>query len=156
MRKLMALGVAAFIVLGCASSDTILKNYDEQVDLTDGISMAEAKLIAKEKIINTPEKRYYRITAPAILNNLAAQAYPEYWFVAFGHNWFSPVSTQAEKTYTELKEGQYLVVIDKSSGDVKFYGEYYSKRANNFDWVFDQDKRDPLAPSPGMQSQDLN
>ncbi len=54
--------------------------------------------------------------------------------IIFGRNWLSPISTEeGAKTYTELKEAQYLVVIAKKDGQIYFSGEYYPKRSPDFD-----------------------
>ena len=143
----------------CASREDIIKNYEEKVNYVDGVNAEEAKSIAKRKIITAEEQRNYKITAPGILNNLYTQKYSDYWFVVFGHNWLSPISTDPNsKTYTELKEAQYLVVIHKNTGDIVFAGEYFSKRSQEFDWVFKErrpwDER--LTPPAGVPSQETN
>jgi hypothetical protein len=133
----LVLGAFLLVSFGCASIDAVQKNYDAMVDMKDGVSEHEAKLIAQKEILNVQEKRDYRITAPDIKTTEAASKYPMYWFVVFGHNWFSPISMDpTAKTYTELREAQYVVVIDKLSGEIKFSGQWFQKRQNNFDWVF--------------------
>ncbi len=125
------------IIGGCASSEAIYRNYDKMVDSRDGVTAHEAKIIAQKDLIGMQQRRDYRMTAPDINNTPQAKQYPGYWFVVFGHNWFSPMSTDPmAKTYTDLREAQYVVVIDKQTGVIKFSGEWYPKRANNFDWVF--------------------
>ncbi len=147
------------ILTGCASAQAVYKNYDAMVNTADGVSEVEAKLIAQKKIVNTEEKRDYRITAPDVKSNAEALKYPDYWFVVFGHNWFSPISMDSSaKTYTQLRETQYLVVISKQTGDVKFFGEWYPKRENNFYWVFDPEayrkEHGLLSLPPGEQSKE--
>ena len=138
---------------GCASNEAISNNYNKLVNASDGVTEQEAKIMAQNDLIKVIEKRDYRVTVPDIKSTPEALKYPAYWFVVFGHNWFSPISTDPlAKTYTELRETQYLVVIDKKSGEIKFSGQWYPKRSNNFDWVFDPDsyKREhPLGFSPG-------
>lgn len=133
-----------------------MQNYEERVDTSDGIDTKEAKIIAQRKIISVQEKRNYKITAPGIINNEASLKYEEYWFVVFGHNWLSPISTEeGAKTYTELKEAHYLVVIGKKDGQIVFSGEYYPKRSPEFDWVF-QERRpweDRINPPAGIPSE---
>lgn len=126
------------LAAGCASNEAVYRNYTNLVNVSDGVSEKEAKIIAQKTIISVPEQRDYRLTAPDIRTNVGAEKYPGYWFVVFGHNWLSPISTDPmAKTYTELKETQFLVVIDKKNGDIKFCGQWYPKRADNFDWIFD-------------------
>lgn len=159
MRILVLMIALTAGLISCASREDIIKNYEEKVNYADGVNVEEAKSIAKRKIIMTEEKRNYRITAPDILNNIYAQKYPEYWFVVFGHNWLSPISTDPNsKTYTELKEAQYLVVIHKSTGDIAFAGEYFPKRSQEFDWVFKERRpwEERLTPPAGVPSQETN
>jgi hypothetical protein len=127
-----------FIIAGCASTDAIYKNYDTLVNVKDGVNEREAKIIAQKIIISTDEQRNYRVTAPDIKTDYETSKYSDYWFVVFGHNWFSPISTDPlAKTYTELKEAQFIVVINKQDGDIKFTGLWYPKRSHDFNWVFD-------------------
>jgi hypothetical protein len=154
--------LTALVLLGftsCASREEIIRNYEEQVDYSDGVSIPEAKLIAKRKIITVQEKRNYKITDPEVLNNVFSEKYSDYWFVVFGHNWFSPISTDENaKTYRDLMAAQYLVVIDKKTGEIPFYGEYFPKRSHGFEWVF-QERRpweDRVTPPAGIPSQEVN
>ena len=140
------------MLLGCASTEAIYKNYNSMVNFKDGVNEQEAKIIAQRIIITTEEQSNYRITAPDIKSTHEALKYPDFWFVIFGHNWLSPISTDPmAKTYTELREAQFVVVINKMNGNIKFAGLWYPKRADNFDWVFDPDaykQNNPLALSP--------
>ncbi len=154
MNGIKCMMAALLLVLsGCASMDAVYKNYADKVDTSDGVGEEEAKIMAQKDILNTEEKRNYRITAPDIKSTPQALKYEEYWFVVFGHNWFSPISTDPNaKTYTELRETQYLVVIKKSSGKIIFSGEWFQKRENDFEWVFDMEgykRKNPLSLPPG-------
>ncbi len=139
------------VLAGCASTEAIYKNYDT-VNFKDGIDQREAKIIAQRIIIATDEQRNYRVSVPDIRTDLEAIKYPDFWFVVFGHNWLSPISTNPmAETYTELRETQFLVVLDKDNGNIKFAGLWYPKRENDFDWVFNLDKykrNNPLALPP--------
>ena len=156
-RNIMGLFLIVTI-LGCSSLEAIYKNY-KTVNFADGIDEPEAKVIAQKKLVNTEEQRFYRLTAPDIRTTPQAMEYPEYWFVVFGHNWLSPISMEpVTKTYTELREIQYLVVIHKKTGEVKFFGEWFPKRDNTFRWVFNPNAYkvgNPLALPPGKQSKDV-
>jgi len=152
--------VALCFLTGCTSTDAIYKNYDKMVvHLENGVDAQEAKVIAQKKLINTEEKDSYRISFPDIKTGQMVYKYPGYWFVIFGHNWLEPMSSNPlAGTYTELRETEYLVVIDKKTGKIPFFGEWYPKRENDFDWVFDQhafNRKDPLILSPGKQSKEL-
>src|SRR5690242_18088985 len=119
MRRFALVIVTVVGLTSCASREEIIRNYEEKVEYSDGVSATEAKLIAKRKIITVQEKRNYKITQPDLLTSVHTQKYPEYWFVVFGHNWFSPISTDENaKTYRELMAAQYLVVIEKASGEI--------------------------------------
>lgn len=159
--KNIALFIVLLAVAGCSSAQAIYDNYAKIVNVSDGVNEEEAKIMAQKQIIGTQEQRDYRVTAPDIKNTPQAQKYPEYWFIVFGHNWFSPVSTDPlAKTYTELRETQYLVVINKKTGEIKFAGEWYPKRANDFDWVFGPGasyrKDNSLSLPPGEKSTPVN
>jgi hypothetical protein len=159
MRNILLLALITVGFASCASREDIIRNYEEKVEYNDGVAPKEAILIAKRKIITVQEKRNYKITDPAILSNAFSDRYPEYYFVVFGHNWLSPISTDPNaKTYTELKSAQYLVVISKATGEIPFFGEYYPKRSQGFDWVF-QERRpweDHVTPPPGVPSHETN
>jgi hypothetical protein len=159
MRTILLTVLVLLGFTSCASREEIIRNYEEKVDYSDGVSIPEAKLIAKRKIITVQEKRNYKITDPEVLNNVFSEKYSDYWFVVFGHNWFSPISTDENaKTYRELMAAQYLVVIDKKTGEIPFYGEYFPKRSQGFEWVF-QDRRpweDHVTPPAGIPSQEVN
>lgn len=147
--------MAALSLSDCATREDIMKNYEERVIFTDGVNLQEAKIVAQRKIIAVEEKRNYKITAPAVLNNSASNAYEDYWFVVFGRNWLSPISTDENaKTYTQLKESQYLVVIDKTEGQIFFSGEYFPKRSPDFNWVFEERQpwRERVNPPAGIPS----
>ncbi len=158
MKKFLVLLMLVSAV-GCTSLDAIQKNYKTLVSVQDGVDEQEAKIMAQNTIIKTMEKDYYRITAPDIKTTESALKYSDFWFVVFGHNWLSPISTDPlAKTYSELREAECLVVINKKSGEIKFNGEWYPKRANDFDWVFDRQAYNainPLALPPGEQSHTL-
>ena len=145
---------------GCTSTKAIYKNYDSIRNPQNGVNAEAAKIIAQKKLINTEEKGDYRISYPDIKTGPLANKYPNYWFVVFGHNWFEPMSSNAlSGSYTELKEKNFLVVIDKRTGGVIFYGEWFPKRENDFDWVFDRrayNRNDPLVLPPGKPAREMN
>ncbi len=155
MKKILIFLVCAALT-GCSSTKAIYKNYDKLVDVEKGVDAQQAKIIAQRVLIDTQEKDSYRISFPDIKTGPTAQQYPDYWFVVFGHNFLEPLSQDAlTPTYKELLQTQYLVVINKKTGTMPFFGEWYPKRQNDFDWVFDQQaykRKNPLALSPGKQS----
>jgi hypothetical protein len=159
MRAFLLVVLALVGLTSCASREDIVRNYEEKVDYSDGVSVSEAKLVAKRKIITVQEKRNYKITDPQILNTIFSQKYPDYYFIVFGHNWFSPISTDENaKTYRDLMAAQYLVVINKATGEIPFYGEYFPKRSHGFEWVF-QDRKpweDRVNPPAGIPSKEIN
>lgn len=156
MQRMVLVVLLTVGLASCASREDIMQNYEERIDASDGITAKEAKIIAQRKIISVPEKRYYKITAPGVINNAASQEYMDHWFVIFGHNWLSPMSTEeGAKTYTELKEAQFLVVINKETGQIVFSGEYFPKRATDFGWVFQERKpwEERINPPAGIPSE---
>lgn len=156
MRMWILLLCMTMALSACASREHIMQNYEEKLDASDGIDASEARIIAQRKIITVSEKRNYKITAPGFISTPAAKKYSDYWFVVFGHNWLSPISTEdGAKTYTELKEARYLVVIQKNTGDIVFAGEYFPKRSPDFAWVFEEHRPwdDIINPPAGIPSQ---
>ena len=158
MRNMLG-AILVLIAGGCATPQAVYRNYDAMVSVSDGVNEREAKIMAQKQIIGMQQSRDYRVTAPDIKTTPEALKYPQVWFVVFGHNWFSPISTDPmAKTYTQLRETQYLVAIDKETGEIKFSGEWYPKRMNNFDWIFDPDgykRNNPLALPPGEKGRPL-
>jgi len=146
------------VLSGCTSTKAIYKNYDN-LHIENGVNAQQAKIMAQRILINTEEKDDYRISFPDIKTGLLANKYPGYWFVVFGHNLFEPMSSNAlTESYKDLLETEYLVVINKKTGKSPFFGEWYPKRENDFDWVFDQhayNRKDPLVLPPGKQSKEL-
>jgi hypothetical protein len=158
MRKIGGLLVLCFLA-GCASTQAIYKNYDQLVKPGSSVDAQSAKIMAQRVLIATEEKDSYRISFPDIKTGPLANKYPDYWFVVFGHNFLEPLSNDALKdSYKDLLQTDYLVVIEKKTGKSPFFGEWYPKRENDFDWVFDPhayNRSNPLALPPGKQSKQL-
>lgn len=124
------------LFIGCASINSIEQAYNYQVDVSDGVNAHEAKIMAQKEILKVYEQHSYRLTAPGILDSVEALKYPDMWFVVFGHDWLSPISKDPmAKTYTQLKQAIYLVVINKSTGYVQFSGEWYPKVDKGFETI---------------------
>ena len=151
--------LAICLLAGCTSTDAIYKNYNKLEHFENGVNAKQAKIMAQRMLINTEERDSYRISYPDIKTGPLVYKYPGYWFVVFGHNWLEPMSKNPlAGTYRELMETEYLVVINKKTGHMPFFGEWYPKRENDFDWVFDPhayNRIDPLALPPGKQSKEL-
>jgi hypothetical protein len=147
------------LLAGCATSRDVYKNYDSKVTPGQGVSSEQAKIVAQKKLLNTIDKERYRLSYPDIKTGEVVKKYPDYWFVVFGHNWLEPMSKYPMAwTYKQLRETEFLVVIDKKTGEIPFFGEWYPKRENDFDWVFDRhayNRKDPLALPPYEQSKDV-
>jgi len=147
------------LLVGCTTPRAIYKNYDNLVRTKNGVNAEEAKIMAQRILIDTVEKDNYRISYPDIKTGPTASKYPDYWFVVFGHNFLEPMSSNAlTGSYRELLQTEYLVVINKKTGQSPFFGEWYPKRENDFDWIFAPDAykiKDPIALPPGKQSKEL-
>jgi hypothetical protein len=158
MNKVHCLLAVCFLA-GCTSTQAIYKNYNSMGRIENGVNSEQAKILAQRMLIDTEEKDSYRISYPDIKTGPMVYKYPGYWFVVFGHNWLEPMSTSAlTGTYRELMATEYLVVINKKTGRMPFFGEWYPKRENDFDWVFDKhayNRQDPLVLPPGKQSKEL-
>jgi hypothetical protein len=144
---------------GCVSSKDVYKNYDSMVRPGQEVNAGQAKVIAQKKLLGTIDKERYRVSYPDIKTGEIVKKYPDYWFVVFGHNWLEPMSTYPMAwTYKQLRETEFLVVIDKKTGGTLFVGEWYPKRENDFDWVFNPhayNRKDSLALPPGEQTKAL-
>jgi hypothetical protein len=151
--------LALCFLTGCTSTKAIYKNYDNLVRPGKPVNAQEAKIIAQKKLINTEEKDSYRLSFPDIKTGHLVSKYPDYWFVVFGHNFLEPMSKNAlTESYRDLLDTEYLVVINKKTGEIPFFGEWYPKREDDFDWVFDPhayNRKDPLILPPGKQSKEL-
>lgn len=158
MKKIYS-AIALCLLAGCTSTKAIYKNYDDLVYFENGVNAQQAKIIAQRMLINTEERDSYRISFPDIKTGQMVYKYPDYWFVVFGHNWLEPLSeSPLAGTYTELRETEFLVVINKKTGKIPFFGQWYPKRENDFDWVFDPhayNRKDPLVLPPGKRSIEL-
>ena len=158
MKKIYILLALCFLA-GCTSTKAIYKNYGNLVHNEKGVNSEQAKIIAQKVLINAIERDSYRISYPDIKVGKLVDKYPNYWFVVFGHNWLEPMSQSPYAgTYRDLIAKEFLVVIGKETGNITFFGEWYPKRENDFDWVFDQDaykRKDPLALPPGRQSKEI-
>ncbi len=150
---------ALCLLSGCTSTKAIYRNYDTMVHVDKGVDAEAAKIMAQRMLIDTEVRDDYRVSFPDIKTGSMVYKYPDYWFVVFGHNFMEPLSQNAlTPTYRELVETEYLVVINKKTGKMPFYGQWYPKRENDFDWVFDQhayNRKDPLVLPPGKQSKEM-
>ncbi len=151
--------MALCFLAGCASTKAIYKNYDYMVHPEHGVDVQAAKIMAQRMLVNTEERDNYRISFPDIKTGPMVYKYPDYWFVVFGHNFLEPLSSNAlTDTYRELLATEYLVVINKKTGRMPFFGQWYPKRENDFDWVFDQrayNRKDPLVLPPYKKSREI-
>lgn len=142
MMKNISLFMVVVLLTACATTESIYQSYKTMVDIADGVSEEEAKIIAKYNLTKMKERELYKISAPVIYTDSRATVYPKYWFVAFGPNWFAPMSKEREGlTYKELNSADYLVVIDKDNGDIVFSGLYFHTRVDDFDWIFDSNPK---------------
>jgi len=166
MKKLYVIpakaGIQFFMILilaGCTSTKAIYQNYDHLVKPGQSVNDQQAKIMAQRILISTEEKDSYRVSYPDLKTGPLVAKYPAYWFVVFGHNFLEPMSQDALTTsYKDLLQTEYVVVINKKTGTSPFFGEWYPKRENDFDWVFDlhaYNRKDPLVLAPYKQSQKL-
>ncbi len=124
-KYLLAFCISVFLS-GCATVSSISRNY-KNIDLSDGISRQEAKVIAQKQIIQTDFKKDYRIINPSIYHaeeftddlkerflrdkaiyDSGQLRYPNSWHIIFHPKWLSLFSLY------------YLVVVDKDSGEVQY------------------------------------
>ncbi len=121
MFKLSLTLLSLIFMSGC----TVLTIDSSKVDSGNGIDREEAMIIAQMRISKTMEAQSHKVTEPMVLSGTNAQAYPDYWFVIFPPKFFSfQWSTQ------------YLVVIDKKTGEIRHASPWNPRERDNFDWIF--------------------
>jgi len=159
MRNILQAGLMLILLAGCTSTKAIYKNYDALISPGGAVDAEQAKIIAQRMLIDTEQKDSYRLSYPDIKTGDIVYKYPNFWFVVFGHNFLEPMSNDAlNPTYRDLLETEFLVVVDRRNGKIAFDGEWYPKRENDFDWVFDlhaYNRKDPLALPPYKQAKQL-
>lgn len=135
MKKYLLICGFVIFISGCATISSIERNY-RNIDLSNGINSEEAKIIAKNQIIQTNFKDDYRIIAPKVydtsefdneaiieesfivdimsdstLYSNGKFRYSDSWHVVFRPKFLNFLSTY------------YLFVIDKNSGQVQYAHE---------------------------------
>lgn len=99
-------------------------NY-QNIVYFNGINEFEAKTIAEVRMVNSEYRGYFDRVRPMIREDDYAASYPDFWFVDF--------------TLRKLYDApSYLVVINKSDGEIIHAGEYWPKRTPELQWVFDR------------------
>jgi len=158
VRKIYSVLALCFL-LGCTSTKAVYRNFDTMVHIEHGVDAQTAKIMAQRALVGTEEKDSYRVSYPDIKTGPIVSQYPGYWFVIFGHNFLEPMSSNAlTASYRDLLDTEYLVVINKKTGKTPFFGEWYPKRENDFDWVFDlhaYNRKDHLTLPPYKKSKEL-
>lgn len=116
-----------FIVfsLGCASTESVLKQYD-LVDYSDGIDALEAKSITQQEFLSIPYTRgAYNVYKPYVVSHPEISQYPNLWFIAL---------PAQEKKNTQ----SFLCVIDRRTGAVIRALDWRVDNNPGISWVFNQ------------------
>lgn len=111
------------VLLGCARRNAIDTHY-LNVDYTDRIDIDEAKTIAKKELLNQGQHYYYRLTAPHVVQDARTQKYPDLWFVSFD-----------PKAVSKTTFGNYLVIVERETGNILFSNAYDPRLEKDFDWA---------------------
>ncbi|MCR4337836.1 MAG: hypothetical protein NUV91_08540 [Candidatus Omnitrophica bacterium] len=122
MKKTTLL-IFSLMMMGCASAGNVQKAY-QAINLADGVDGWEAKTIAQKQLIDTEFQKQYYLNSGQVISTVLVHDYPDYWFVGFANKDFN-------QSFWE-----YLVVINKKDGEIKFAGPYVPLGVANFDWVF--------------------
>ena len=124
MKNLIFLSIMVVMLLtGCATAKSVDKNYS-LINYKDGISITEAKLIAKKSLLESKSLGAYQFMAPKVFDRWESYRHQNYWFVLF-----SP------KAY-QLKPSHYLVVVEKKSGKIQYAETKYPSNVKGYDWLF--------------------
>jgi len=116
--------LATAVIGGCGPAAD-LENRFKQVVYFNGISEFEAKTIAEMKLVHSTYKSYYQESQTRIRRDEHAQKYSQFWFVDFSLELLFDAPS-------------YLVVIDKTNGDIVYAGEYFPKKIKHLDWVVER------------------
>ncbi len=111
------------LLSGCLTLGGIDKQY-QALDISDGASMEEAKIIAQQKLMHAPERKDYAAGSAEILDDAIVHQYPDYWFVSFEAKSFA------------MSFWQYLVVVQKKTGTVIYAGAYMPYQSVDYNWIF--------------------
>lgn len=108
------------LMSGCATA-----GLKTTVVLEDGVSRAEAMVLASEHLRDRPESKEFYHNRPELMRDMMVNDYAEYWFVSFPPRAF------------DRSFWSYLIVLEKANGSVVFSEEYVPMKVLDYDWVFD-------------------
>ena len=99
-----------------------------QVDPIDGLNESEAILLAQMHLGDSKFRHTRDIEKPTVLSGSEIADYPDYWFVTF-----------PPKYWTVKKRSHYLVVIHKTTAEVKYGGVWSPQEIEQrgFGWIFE-------------------
>ena len=81
-----------FLIFGCASMESIQRQYDE-IKWNDGINKKEAEYIAKQYLLENPEGKHFSMTFGGIYDE------DESWKVVFPSKALNPLSPYYQKYF---------------------------------------------------------
>jgi len=114
------------MLTGCATPHAELvksiTNQYEAIEFHDGVSLAEAKVIAQRMLVRENLVKLYDLANPKNFKDTDELPYNEqYWFIFF-----------KEKKVANI-EFVFMTIIDKQTGKVKFANDYKEGK----DWILE-------------------
>lgn len=122
MNKILILLINVTLLSGCASIESIDKNY-AKINSHDGISKNEARIMAQKALLDSGEIKKYIYERPIFDNDLFVQK--RYLNHAFIH--FAPVDSSDEG---------FLVIINEKLGEIKYAGPFNIVQNRDYDTFF--------------------
>ncbi len=113
---------ALFLMSGCASIESINKNYTK-INLRDGISKNEARIMAQKALLDSGRINKYIYERPIFDNDLFVRK--RYLNYAFIH--FAPVDNGDEG---------FLIIINEKLGEVRYAGPFNIVQNKDYDIFF--------------------
>lgn len=125
MRRVI-LFILLSILMGCTTIGSVQRRY-LSINYRDGVNLTEAFVIAQNKLIEERKTKIYKLNGFRTYYDKNTVKYPGYWFV------HSPAKYFSDKWLMF-----YLVIIDKSSGEIVWVWEHFPGKTGmmGFDHVF--------------------
>jgi len=113
------------IVVGlsaCSTVNSVNKSYSK-INRDDGISVKEAKIIAKKSLVDSQFTRKFIVINPKTLKNPDTYPHPNHYFL------------KSKSKLLGSDGSSYLVVIDKRTGEVIYSRKNYPTYIKGYRWI---------------------
>jgi hypothetical protein len=127
IKDVLLLSLTVLSLAGCADNVFSLASQPKALNAADGISIQEARMIARDALKGSEYIYEYRPNTAVLVDNYMSKDYPGFWFVAFANR-------QSERSFWE-----FLVVISKQDGSVYAAAPYVPMEVFSYDWIFKKD-----------------